>query len=291
MSIRLTHSEILVLAAMAAIAAAVLVHDALVLSPAASAGPVPATPGDGCHDVEAPGSLTKGFTIEGPDHLGIRVRLPINYNERRAYPLLVVYPPAGYDRFAAERFYGITEEATRRGWIIAYSDARPLSLHAVKLQAGVADAVARAFCISQGQIATFGHSDGGALAQGTVALMPSHLKPRAIFASAAGIRRSDLEEGGCTGGVSVMIAHNRRDHRFPDFGRDAAAFWMARGGCRALEVADLRSDTCQRVNGCTEDTEVTYCEVSTPHEELPPLRTQALEFLSTATLSSETTRN
>lgn len=291
MSIRLKLSEILVLAAMAAIAAAVFLNDALVSIPAAAAGPVPARVGDDCHDIEAPGSVTKGFTIEGQDHLGIRVRLPINYQARRAYPLLVVYPPAGYDRFAAERFYGITEEATRQGWIIAYSDARPLSLHAVKLQAGVADAVAHAFCISKGQIATFGHSDGGALAQGTVALMPSYLKPRAIFASAAGIRRSDLEEGGCPARVSVMIAHNRRDQRFPDYGRDAARFWAACGGCRALDVEDLRNDACRRSSGCAEGTEVTYCDVSTPHEEFPPLKTQALEFLSTAALSSAKKNN
>jgi polyhydroxybutyrate depolymerase len=291
MSIRLKLSEIFVLAAMVAIAAAVFLRDALLSIPAASAGPVPAISGVDCHDVEAVGSLAKGFAIDGPEHLPIRVRVPTNYDARRAYPLLVVYPPAGYDRFAAERFYEITEAATREGWIIAYSDARPLSLHAVKLQAGVAEAVARGFCIAYDQIAALGHSDGGALAQGTVALMPSHVKPRAIFASAAGITRSDLEIRGCIAGINVMIVHNRRDDRFPDFGRDAAAYWASCGRCSTLDAAELSSDTCQRASGCAEGAEVIYCEVSTPHEEFPPLKTQALEFLSTATLSIEKKRH
>jgi polyhydroxybutyrate depolymerase len=287
MSIRLKLSEILVLVTMVALGAAVVLRDALLPIPAASTGPIPAISEDNCHDVEAIGSLATGFTIEGPDHLPIRVRVPTNYDARRAYPLLVVYPPAGYDRFAAERFYGITETATLKGWIIAYSDARPLSLGAAKLQASVADAVAHSFCIAHKRIAALGHSDGGALAEGTVALVPSRLKPRAIFASAAGITRNDLESHGCFAGISVMIAHNRRDGRFPGFGRDAVAYWGSCAGCQALDAAALRSDTCQPLSGCAENAQVTYCEVTAPHEEFPPLKTKALEFLSTATLSIE----
>ena len=87
--------QIAVLAAMVATGAAMLLYDALLPIPAASTGPVPATSGDDCHDVEAPGSPARGFVITGPDQLLIRVRVPLNHDPRRAYPLLVVYPPAG----------------------------------------------------------------------------------------------------------------------------------------------------------------------------------------------------
>jgi polyhydroxybutyrate depolymerase len=286
---RLEVSEVLVLTSMVVIGATVLLHDVLDPTPGASAGPVPTMAGHDCHEVEAPGSWNRGFTVEGPDGLFIRVRVPVNYDARRAYPLLVVYPPAGFDRFAAERYYGVTEKATRRGWIVAFSDARPLSMHTTQLQARVADVVARSFCIAPDHIAYFGHSDGGALAEGIISLVPPLSRPRAIFASAAGITKSDLETYGCIADVSVMIAHNHLDDRFPGFGRDVASYWAACGGCRALDAAEVPTDTCQRFSGCAHDLKVMYCEVSTPHKSFPPIVPQALEFLESATFSSEST--
>jgi polyhydroxybutyrate depolymerase len=286
---RLKVSEILVLTLMVVIGAIVLLHDVLKPIPGVSGGPVPTLAGQDCHEVKAPGSLDSGFAVEGPDGLLIRVRVPANYDARRAYPLLVVYPPAGFDRFAAERYYGVTEKATQRGWIVAFSDARPLSMHTTQVQARVADAVARSFCIARARIAYFGHSDGGALAEGIISLVPPLSRPRAIFASAAGITRSDLETYGCIADVSVMIAHNHLDDRFPGFGRDAASYWAACSGCRALDAAEVPTDTCQRFSGCANDLKVTYCEVSTPHKSFPPIAMQALEFLETATFSSEST--
>jgi polyhydroxybutyrate depolymerase len=286
---RLKISEVLVLTSMVVIGAIILLHDVLSPIPGVSAGPVPTMTGQDCHEVEAPGSLDSGFAVEGPDGLLIRVRVPANYDARRAYPLLVVYPPAGFDRFAAERYYGVTEKATQRGWIVAFSDARPLSMHTTQVQAHVADVVARSFCIARGHIAYFGHSDGGALAEGILSLVPPLSRPRAIFASAAGITRSDLETYGCIARVSVMIAHNHLDDRFPGFGRGAASYWAACGRCRAFDAAEVPTDTCQRFSDCANDIKVTYCEVSTPHKKFPPIVLQALEFLESATFSSEST--
>jgi polyhydroxybutyrate depolymerase len=286
---RLKISEVLVLTSMVVIGAIILLHDVLNPIPGVSAGPVPTMTGRDCHQVEAPGSRIRGFTVEGPDGLLVRVRVPANYDARRAYPLLVVYPPAGFDRFAAERYYGVTEKATQRGWIVAFSDARPLSMHTTRVQAHVADVVARSFCIAHDHIAYFGHSDGGALAEGILSLVPPLSRPRAIFASAAGITRGDLETYGCIARVSVMIAHNRLDDRFPDFGRGAASYWAACGGCRALDAAEVPTDTCQRFSDCADDLKVTFCEVSTPHKTFPPIVLQALEFLESATFSSEST--
>ncbi|MGH6936273.1 MAG: hypothetical protein ACRED2_08840 [Methylocella sp.] len=53
--------------------------------------------------------------MQTSDQLTIALRTPSNYDPTRAYPLLVVYPPAGFNRRQSETFYGLTTEATRRG--------------------------------------------------------------------------------------------------------------------------------------------------------------------------------
>ena len=100
------------------------------------------------------------------------VRTPSDYDPTRAYPLLVVYPPAGYNRRQSETFYNLTTEATRRGFIVAYSDHIALSQTAVSQQAKMAATVASFFCVDEASIAYLGHSDGGAMAEGIPAYIP-----------------------------------------------------------------------------------------------------------------------
>ena len=56
--------------------------------------------------------------LQTSDTLTIAVRTPSDYDPTRAYPLLVVFPPAGYNRRGSEIFYDLTTEATRRGFIV-----------------------------------------------------------------------------------------------------------------------------------------------------------------------------
>ena len=94
----------------------------------------------------SPGSRTGhadlNDNLQTSDRLTIAVRTPSNYDPARAYPLLVVFPPAGFNRRQSETFYDLTTEATRRGFIVAYSDHKGLSPTAVSQQAKVAATVA-----------------------------------------------------------------------------------------------------------------------------------------------------
>jgi len=128
--------------------------------------------------------------LQTSDRLTLAVRTPSNYDPTRAYPLLVVFPPAGYNRRQSETFYDLTTEATRHGFIVAYSDHLALSPTAVSRQAKVAATVASFFCVDEASIAYLGHSDGGLMAEGIPAYIgKSSITPHSIVASGAGITR------------------------------------------------------------------------------------------------------
>jgi len=116
----------------------------------AAAGPA------GIAAASGPGSRTGHAdlydNLQTSDMLTIAVRTPSDYDPTRAYPLLVVFPPAGYNRRGSEIFYDLTTEATRRGFIVAYSDHLSLSPSAVSQQAKVAATVASFFCVDESSI-------------------------------------------------------------------------------------------------------------------------------------------
>lgn len=230
-----------------------------------------------------PGSRTghadRDDSVRTSDGLRVLVRTPSDYDPTRAYPLLVVYPPAGSDRRQSERFYGLTTEATRRGFIVSYSNHLPLSRAAVSSQAKVPATVAALFCVDADAIAYLGHSDGGAMAEGIPAFAPaSGAPPAAIVASVAGITRDDLGATKCSPVPSILIVHSRKDRHFPDFGRSAATYW---GSCASCAPADLEtlSYGCRDFSGCAEGRRVTYCETSEPHKRWPGLNSYMLDFI------------
>jgi polyhydroxybutyrate depolymerase len=217
--------------------------------------------------------------LQTSDRLTIAVRTPSNYDPTRAYPLLVVFPPAGYNRRQSETFYGLTTEATRRGFIVAYSDHIVLSPTAVSRQAKVAPAVASFFCVDEASIAYLGHSDGGSMAEGIPAYVPkATAAPHSIVASAAGITSEDLATMACPSIPAVLIVHSRTDERFPDFGRGAAAYW---GRCAACAPDNLNAlaDGCRDFSGCAGGRRVTYCETSLPHKRWPSMNSAMLDFI------------
>jgi polyhydroxybutyrate depolymerase len=217
--------------------------------------------------------------LQTSDRLTIAVRTPSNYDPTRAYPLLAVYPPAGYNRRQSEIFYGLTTEATRRGFIVAYSDHIVLSPTAVSRQAKVAATVASFFCVDEASIAFLGHSDGGTMAEGIPAYVPSAgAAPHTVVASAAGITSEDLAAMACPSISAVLIVHSRTDERFPDFGRRAAAYWGRCAAC-APENLDAPANGCRDFSGCAGGRRVTYCETSLPHKRWPSMITAMLDFI------------
>ncbi|MGH6834354.1 MAG: hypothetical protein ACREC9_02170 [Methylocella sp.] len=242
-----------------------------------------AGPESGIAGACTPGSRTGHADLDDnmqtSDRLTIDVRTPSDYDPTRAYPLLVVFPPAGFNRRQSEIFYGLTTEATRRGFIVAYSDHLGLSPTAVSRQAKVAETVASFFCVDEASIAYLGHSDGGAMAEGIPAyLRKASAAPRTIVASAAGITSEDLATMVCPSIPAVLIVHSRTDERFPDFGRGTAAYW---GRCAACVPLDLNvfADGCRDFSGCAGGRRVTYCQTSLPHKRWPSMNTAMLDFI------------
>jgi polyhydroxybutyrate depolymerase len=230
-------------------------------------------------------------TLRTTDGLKITVRTPRDYDPTRAYPLLVVFPPAGKERRGSELFYDLTTEATRRGFIVAFSDHLSLSRRSVLQQAEVAPTVAASFCVDPESVAYLGHSDGGSMAEGIPALAPrAGIPPQTIVASAAGITREDLETFACPSTSAVLIVHSGKDRRFPDFGRGTAAYWAKCAAC-APTVLGAVGEGCRDFSGCTDGRRVTYCETSEPHERWPRMNVMMLDFIEATPKSVEKRQN
>jgi polyhydroxybutyrate depolymerase len=242
-----------------------------------------AGPSAGIAGACAPGSRTGHADlndgIQTSDRLTIAVRTPSDYNPTRAYPLLVIYPPAGLTRRRSENFYDLTTEATRRGFVVAYSDHRGSSPAAATQQAKVAETVASFFCIDENSVSYAGHSDGGTIAEGITADMPkASIVPRSIAANAAGITGEDLAAMPCPGTSAVLIIHSRTDEHFPGYGRGTAAYWGRCGACAAMDLS-AAADGCYDFQGCAKGHRVTYCQTSLSHDRWPAMNTVILDFL------------
>lgn len=242
---------------------------------------VPAPPSDICRTRPGHGQPGRG-SITTPDGLAARVVAPANYVPDRAWGLIVAYPPAGFSGAAAERWYGLTEQATARGWIVAYPDALPLSRRAVDLQAGVPAAVAAQWCVHPQRVVLLGHSDGGSLAQGVV--LRSGLRPLAVVASGAGIRGTDLDPETCPPPTAVTVVHSARDERFPGWGEDTARWWAGCFGC----AAPPPGDGCVAAPGCHAG-RVVLCRHTGAHAQLPDALRVPWPWLEIAPSSTERT--
>ncbi len=244
----------------------------------ATAGPESGTAA-ACSPGSRTGRADLTDNLQTSDQLTFAVRTPSNYDPTRAYALLVVFPPAGFNRRKSETFYDLTTEATGRGFIVAYSDHKGLSPTAVSQQAKVAATAASFFCIDEASIAYLGHSDGGSMAEGIPAYAPkASAAPHSIVASAAGITSEDLGSIACPPIPAVLIVHSRADERFPDFGRGTASYWGRCAAC-APEKLDALADGCRDFSGCAGGRRVTYCETSLPHKRWPSMNTAMLDFI------------
>ncbi len=219
-------------------------------------------------EVAAPGpSGRSDFTTRSG--LAVRVITPADYAADTRYGLLVLFPPAGFSRVASERFYGATAVATGAGFVVATSDALPLSKRAVAVQTEVAAEVLQRWCIDPLRLVFAGHSDGGALAQGVVLRGgPEAIRPAAILASGAGIREDDLAGEVCPGTLSVTILHSAADERFPGYGAGVAAWWTR---CMKCDEAPRPSGpgVCVEALRCAPDGRVRHCEGGETHGQRP----------------------
>jgi polyhydroxybutyrate depolymerase len=244
-----------------------------------------------CLAADRPGAPGASDDLRTPQGLAISVRTPTNYDARRAQPLLVVFPPAGFGRSAAERYYGLTEAATRQGWIVAYPAAVPLSRRALTLHRTVASTVIRHWCIDPQRVAYLGHSDGATIAEGLL-LRARDLEPYPshVLASAAGLRGRDFDAETCPRPLELTLVHSRRDEHFPGYGRQAAQWWAACFACpgRLPSAEQMPADDCADLGPCAAGGRVRYCEADEAHATWPRAAADPFRFLGAPTATQTT---
>lgn len=262
----------------------------LIASILSACGPAPAPLGHAdyatlklpaqCAPAEHAGLAGQDDSLATPGGIRLGVRTPRNYDPTRAHPLLVVFAPAGHGRVRSERLAGLTQAATARGFIVAYSDHRRLARATFDQLGQIPALVAARWCIDTRRVYLAGHSDGGASAAAVGFLGTSALAPAALIVSGAGIRAEDLTRYACPAPLSVMVIHSREDERFPPpgFGAGPAQWWAACNRCAPQTLP--AADGCVEYADCAPGTRTLYCESAGPHASWPALNDRMLGFLA-----------
>ena len=212
---------------------------------------------------------------------GIRymVRTPSNYDPTFAHPLLMVYAPAGQSRWASERFAGLTTAATGAGFVVVYTDHKPLNISTIEQLGAIPSLVAKEWCIDESRVSATGHSDGGTASLMLAVIEKTKKVPATIAPSAAGVTGKDLEAYQCPAPIPVMIMHGKNDKLFPGWGAETSAWWA---GCNQCDVAKTKpvEGGCRAYQGCASGGATLYCEGTGSHREWPNLNRVMLEFFT-----------
>lgn len=220
------------------------------------------------------GSTDGETTAKG---IAYNVRTPETYDPTAAYPLLMVYAPAGMSRFRTERFTGLTADATAAGFVVAYADRRRLSIEVIAELGTIPSLIAAQWCINPKRVYLTGHSDGGTVA--LALLEKTTAIPAALAPSAAGIRGTDLAAFACPAPRPVMVMHSANDTHFPGFGTEAAAWWAACNRCDPTP-SDPMLNGCRAYPNCAGGAATWYCEGTGSHAAWPALNDSLIKFFS-----------
>lgn len=208
------------------------------------------------------------------------VRTPANYDPAVVHPLLMVFAPAGLSRFQSERLTALTFAATEAGFVVAYADARRLSLRVIAELGSIPARVGRRWCVDQQRVYLTGHSDGGTVSLALALLHDTPLTPAGIAPSGAGFRKADLEAMSCPDGLSALIMHAANDRLFPGYGAEVAAWLADCQACRPRAAGVPAKDRhgCFSYAACRSAATLTYCEGRGTHREWPGLNSVLLSF-------------
>jgi polyhydroxybutyrate depolymerase len=218
-------------------------------------------------------------TLQTPAGIFYNVRAPSDYDASLAYPLLMVYAPAGGSATITESFTQLTTPALAAGYIVGYANhLSPSSTANIQKLADVAEEIPKRWCIDAESVYLTGHSDGGSTAT-VIAIydMLASTTPAAIAPSASGTNEDWFSSVSCPDPLPAMIMHSSNDTLFPGFGLEARDFWVECNGC-GTEPSEVLADGCERYTGCTDGVEVRYCEGTGSHGTWPALNDSMISF-------------
>jgi polyhydroxybutyrate depolymerase len=224
-------------------------------------------------------------TLEG---IKFNVRTPQNYDPTLPHPLLMVYSPAGLNRAGTEKTTGLTFEATKAGFIVAYADHPELSPTSTIELGTIPGLIAKKWCVDEQRVFLAGHSDGGTVAMALAFMTGTRHIPKGIAASAAGISRQDLYNRTCPEPLPVMIMHSANDRLFPGYGVDASGWWAACNQCDP--IPEKMANGCIAYTGCAKNVKTWYCEGRKPHSEWPAMNGALMDFFTSIGNSGEDPR-
>jgi polyhydroxybutyrate depolymerase len=239
----------------------------------------------GCPDGVKTGSASGGtLTIDvGGNTVDVIVRVPPNYVATEAHPFVMVYAPSSANASQNEQFTGLTPEAQKRGYIIAYADNSLFDQSQIneEIQAsvGAIPAVTAQWCVDPKRVYMTGYSNGGTITETTA--MKQWATLAAIAPAAAGLKESVFQSFGCPkAALPVMEMHSTGDLLFPvdaGFGAEVAKQWATCDGCNATPSAP-DTDGCIHYTGCSQDAAVDYCQTTGVHGQWHGLDTQIFDF-------------
>ena len=241
----------------------------------------------------APGARigATGKTDELLTERGLRyfVRTPLNYDNRIAHPLMMVFSPGDRSGLGTEWFTGLTTEGTRQGFVVVYADNRPRQIPALNrplakewiLELGTIPAlVATQWCIDLDRVFLTGHSNGGTISTALALLEESPLSPAAIAPSTAGFRGEDLNSFACPAPLPVLVMHSRNDKVFPGYGAETMQWWKQCNQCP--ERVRSLGDNCISYLGCAENVSTVYCEGERRHTVWPERNNRIISLFTGA---------
>lgn len=220
-----------------------------------------------------------GATDEERSALGVAysVRTPSNYDATMAHPLLMVFAPGGASRFASEALTGLTPDATRLGFVVAYADSVRMSVPNIEGLGAIPGLVANKWCIDESRIYYTGHSDGGTAALALSVLPQRQRQPAGIAPSAAGFTSGDLAGFACPAPIPVLVLHSTGDSLFKGYGSQIARWWAACNRCDGVGPS-AQSQGCVAFHGCAAPT--MFCEGHEGHPKWPNRNETILKLFS-----------
>jgi polyhydroxybutyrate depolymerase len=238
-----------------------------------------------CPDGVKTGSASGGtLTITvGGNTVNLIVRVPPSYVATEAHPFVMVFAPSSANASQNEQFTGLTPEAQKRGYIIAYADNSLFEQSQIndeiKESAAAIPAVTAQWCVDPKRVYMTGYSNGGTITE-TIA-MKQWATLAAIAPAAAGLKVSVFQNFGCPSGpLPVMEMHSTGDLLFPidaGFGADVAKQWATCDGCTPTPSAP-DTDGCIHYTGCSQGVAVDYCQTTGVHGMWQGLDTQIFDF-------------